>query len=88
MITGKTESGFEFELDEGSLDDYELLEDICDMDNGDPLKITAIAKRLLGKEQMQALKEHVRNEEGRVSAARVTEEIAQIFSSQSEVKNS
>ena len=88
MITGKTESGFDFELDEGSLDDYELLEDICDMDNGDPLKITAIAKRLLGKEQMQALKEHVRNEEGRVSAARVTEEIAQIFSSQSEVKNS
>ena len=88
MITGTTESGFEFEMDEGSLDDYELLEDICDMDNGDPLKITMIARRLLGKEQMQALKEHVRNEEGRVSAARITEEIAQIFGSQSEVKNS
>ena len=88
MITGKTESGFEFELDEESLDDYELLENLCDLDNGDISKITVAANQLLGKEQMNALKEHVRNEKGRVSAAKMIEEIAQIFNSRSEVKNS
>ena len=66
MITGKTESGFEFQLDEENLDDYELLENLCDIDNGDASKITIAANQLLGKEQMKALKEHVRNEKGRV----------------------
>lgn len=35
MVKGITESGFEFELDEEILDDYELLESLCDIDNGD-----------------------------------------------------
>lgn len=88
MITGKTESGFEFQLDEENLDDYELLENLCDIDNGDVSKITIAANQLLGKEQMKALKEHVRNEKGRVSAAKMIEEITQIFKNQSGPKNS
>lgn len=88
MITGTTESGFEFCLSEESLDDYELLEDLCDIDNGDVSKITMAANRLLGKEQMKALKEHVRNEEGRISATKMVDEITQIFQNQSEPKNS
>lgn len=51
-------------------------------------KITIAANRLLGKEQMKALKEHVRNEKGRVSAAKMIEEITQIFKNQSGPKNS
>ena len=31
-MKGKTSSGFEYELDEAALDDYELLEDLCEMD--------------------------------------------------------
>lgn len=88
MLAGRTESGFEFELDEDCLDDYELLEDLCDIDNGDASKITIAANRLLGKEQMEALKNHVRNEKGKVSAAKMVDEITQIFKGQSKIKNS
>ena len=48
MVKGITESGFEFELDEEILDDYELLESLCDIDNGDASKITTVARQLLG----------------------------------------
>ena len=33
MITGKTKSGFEFEIEEEKLDDYELLELLMEADN-------------------------------------------------------
>ena len=37
-MTGKTTSGFEYEIDGESLDDYELLEDLCELDNGNTAK--------------------------------------------------
>lgn len=88
MFTGTTESGFKFELDEEALDDYELLENLCALDNGDASKITTVAKQILGKEQTDALKDHLRNEKGRVSAKKMIEEITQIFQSQTAGKNS
>lgn len=87
MISGTTESGFEFSLDSEALDDYELLEYLCDIDNGDVSKITVAANALLGNAQMKKLKEHLRNEKGRVSAKKMIEEITQIFQ-RSSVKNS
>ena len=35
MFTGKTSSGFEFSLQDEVLDDYELLETLQDIDDGD-----------------------------------------------------
>ena len=35
MFTGKTRSGFEFSLQDEVLDDYELLETLQDIDDGD-----------------------------------------------------
>ena len=37
-ITGTTESGFRYTLAPDTLDDYELLENLCDIDNGDASK--------------------------------------------------
>ncbi len=88
MITGTTESGFEYKLDEESMDDYELLENLCAIDNGDSSKITASARQLLGEEQLKALKEHVRNEKGRVSASKMINEITQILGGNRTGKNS
>lgn len=88
MITGETKSGFRYELDEKNMDDYELLENLCDIDNGDIAKIPATARQLLGDEQLKALKDHVRNEEGRVSANKMFEEISQILGESKEGKNS
>lgn len=40
MFTGKTSSGFEFSLQDEVLDDYELLETLQDIDDGDYGKTT------------------------------------------------
>lgn len=86
-IGGTTESGFQYNIDQEVMDDYELLEDLCEVDNGNAGKITTAARRLLGDDQLKALKEHLRNEKGRVPASKMIEEISQIFKDQS-VKNS
>lgn len=86
-VTGTTESGFRYTLPPDAIDDYELLENLCDIDNGDASKITGTARQLLGDAQIEALKDHVRKENGRVPASKMMEEIVQIFKG-SQVKNS
>ncbi len=88
MTTGKTESGFEYEIDDEVLDDYELLETLCDIDNGNNSLITRAARQILGEEQLNALKEHLRNDNGRVPAVRMIEEITQILYGCNDGKNS
>lgn len=87
MIAGKTNSGFEFEIDEDSLDDYELLEMAGEVDKGDVSLIPDVAKRILGDTQVKKLKDHIRDENGKVSAIKMTKEIEQILSSGSQGKN-
>lgn len=86
MITGTTKSGFMYEIDDDVMDDYELLEMLCDVDNGNTSLITTAAKMLVGKEQMERLKEHNRGENGRVSVKKMIEDILDIL--HNEGKNS
>ena len=88
MFTGKTSSGFEFSLQDEVLDDYELLEDLCEMDEGDMTKTISVLNRLLGTEQKERLKEHLRMENGRVPASKMMNEIGEIFRNVKEGKNS
>lgn len=85
MLKGKTPSGFE--LDENILDDYELLESLQAIDNGDYGKVTQTISYLLGEEQKERLKEHVRKENGRVSVIAMMNEVAEIFQANSSLKN-
>lgn len=78
-MQGTTSSGFQFEVDRKSLDDYELLEDLADMTEGREGKIVSVINRLLGEEQKSRLKEHLRDEDGRVPASAMTNEILDIF---------
>lgn len=87
MLKGKTNSGFKFEIDEEELDDYELLEMLCEIDKGNTSLITDTAEKMLGKKQLKKLKEHVRDEKGRVSARKMMEEIEQILSGNRKGKN-
>lgn len=87
MITGKTSSGFDFHLDEEKTDDYEFLETLCEIDNGNVSLIPKMATQLLGKDQMNALKEHVRDSNGKVSARKIADEIGEIMAN-SKTKNS
>ena len=54
MFTGKTSSGFEFSLQDEVLDDYELLETLQDIDDGDYGKTTKMVTMLLGPAQRDA----------------------------------
>lgn len=87
MINGKTESGFEFQLDDDVLDDYELLEELCAIDNGEVNKIPHIAAIILGNEQLDALKDHIRGENGRVSARKMADAIEEILTKSKAGKN-
>lgn len=87
MISGKTKSGFKYSVEEERLNNYELLEAIGELED-DPLILTKVVDLLLGKEQKKELKNHVRTEDGLVPTDKLSEEITEIFKSQSETKNS
>lgn len=88
MITGKITNGFEFEVEEDLMDDYEFLETLCEIDNGNASLILAVATQLLGVEQKKALMEHIRGENGRVSSRKMGEAIGEILTSCGQGKNS
>lgn len=79
MLTGKTTTGFEFSVEESALDDWELMEALTDIGDGKTQKIGTAVKLLLGKEQADALKEHCRNDEGRVPATAMMAQVGEIF---------
>ena len=87
MLRGKTESGFEFELDDEVLDDWELLECFRNIDKGDTEYIIDAAEILLGTEQYEKLKTFIKEKHGRVKASLMTAEVVNIFKSTKEGKN-
>ena len=88
MIKGKTSSGFEFEISKDVVNDYELVENLAELEEN-PLLLGKIVNQILGKEQTARLKDHVRNEKGIVPTDKMTQEIIEIFkNSGEETKNS
>ncbi len=88
MIEGKTKTGFAFELDEEVFNDYELLEALREVDTGNESAIVDVINRMLDKEQRNALKDHLRNEKGRVGAREMITEVAEIMQASKAGKNS
>lgn len=84
-ITGKTKTGFEYNIDKKMLNDYELLEEIDNIGKS-PLIIIKLLKRLLKEEQLEKLKEHIRNEEGIVPIDKMEKELIDIFDGINEIK--
>jgi hypothetical protein len=84
-ITGTTTSGFKYELEQERLDNYELLEYIVELEEN-PLMLPKVIDLLLGKDQKEKLKEHVRTENGIVPAEKLSDEITEIFEGQAETK--
>lgn len=79
MIEGKTSGGFKFQLEDEAVDDMELLEGLIALDNGEYKKLPETITALLGKEQKEALYEHFRAKNGRVSAKKVMEAVGEMF---------
>lgn len=82
MTTGKTKSGFCFQVDPEIMDDWEFVEDLVASSKTGFFGEIGAAKRLLGEEQYNRLKEHVRDKKtGRVSGKRMDEEMTEILES-------
>lgn len=88
MIKGRTSSGFEFEISRDIINDYELVENLGELEDN-PLMLGKIVNQILGKEQTIKLKDHIRNENGIVPTDKMTKEIIEIFQNGGEkTKNS
>lgn len=88
MIKGKTSSGFRFEISKDVINDYELVENLGELEDN-PLILGKIVRQILGKEQTAKLKDHIRNENGIVPTDKMTKEIIEIFKNGGEeTKNS
>ncbi len=86
-IKGETLKGFKFELDPAVLDDYELFEDIANVEKN-PMLAPSILRKVLGEEQKNRLVNFCRSEDGKAKIADVTAEMSAIFTSVNELKNS
>lgn len=87
MIEGKTKSGFNYQITEARLENYELIEALTEVEIN-PLALPKTVDLLLGKEQSDKLKDHLRDEEGLVSTEKLSNEIMEIFHNEKETKNS
>lgn len=81
MLKGTTKSGFNFDIEDKRLNNYELLEAISEVEES-PLALPRVIKLLLGDSKAKALKNHVRDDEGFVSSEKLSAEIMEIFESQ------
>ncbi len=79
MLKGKTSSGFEYELSDEALNDWEVLEALTDIDEGHYSGTVRVLRGLLGDEQLKALKEHCRGEDGRITQTGMFSELADIL---------
>jgi hypothetical protein len=86
MSKGITKTGFQYEVDDKKVDDYELLELLAAVEE-DVTKYPKLFKFLLGEKQLSRLKEHLHKIDGYVSMKKIEKEVAYIISSTKDLKN-
>lgn len=79
--------GFEIEISESVTDDWEFLEVLAGIDEGETGLIVKAAKLLLGSEGVKTLKEHLRSESGKVSSTRMVSALGELMESVNSLKN-
>jgi DNA-directed RNA polymerase subunit F len=88
MVKGKTKKGFFFKIQEEAMDDWELVEELVEIDKGDTTKIINVAKKLLGEKQYENLKNFLRDKaSGRVKATDMMNTVLEILEKVKEGKN-
>ncbi len=79
--------GFETELIEENVNDWEFLEVLSDIDEGEEGLIVKAARMMLGKEGVKSLKDHLRNEQGKVPVTAMIDALQELLESVNELKN-
>ena len=88
MRTGVTASGFAWQLDDAVLNNMELVDALAEMQEENPLQISAVCRLVLGKAQRKALYDHLRTPDGRVPVAKVADALGELMNSFTAGKNS
>lgn len=84
-LTGVTKTGFTYSIPVNNLNNYELVEVLGEME-ANPLALPKVLKLLLGKEQTDKLKNHLREKDGTINTEKITVELKDIFEAQSRLK--
>ena len=92
MITGKTKSGFKFNVDERILDDWRVVDAIGMSESDDASEQICGARMLvdllLGNEKQKLIDYIAKENDGYVPATAMTSVIAEIITASREIKNS
>ena len=72
-------NGFEAQIDEQALHDWEVVEAVCELDNGNSTMLPSLFNALLGEEQKKALVAHIKAEKGRCTVEDMTACLVEIF---------
>ena len=84
-LVGVTKSGFEYSIPKKNLNNYELVEVLGEVDTN-PLLLPKVLKLLLGKEQVEKLKNHLRDADGIIDTEKMAAELEDIFKAQQKLK--
>lgn len=79
MVTVELECGLTLEVDETCVDDMELFDAICELTNGNLMKMPMVVTKICGAENKQKLYEHFRDESGRVSIKKIDTAVGEIL---------
>ncbi|MBK4782057.1 MULTISPECIES: hypothetical protein [Enterococcus] len=77
IITGKTKSGFSYQIQKEQVENYEFIEAVGEVDEN-PTKLPKVLQMLFGKEQTDKLKDHLRTEDGFVPTQKIIEEFSEV----------
>lgn len=86
-MKGKTESGFEFNIDESRLDDMRFIDALASLDAGNPIAISQLADIMFDKEQKTKLYRHLSDMEGKVKIESFVKEVTDILTYKEDTKN-
>lgn len=87
MLTGKTTAGFEYTIDEASMNNMELIDALADLENGDILSVSKVVTLMLGKEQKKRLYDFLRLDNGAVPVDAVSNAVVEILQTNTTTKN-
>ena len=87
-MKARLSDGFDIEISESVTDDWEFLEVLSGIDEGETGLIVKAANMLLGSEGVKALKEHLRDKNGKVSSVAMISALEELMESVNELKNS
>lgn len=88
-MKGKTKTGFEAEVDDKVIDNWEIVELMSEADDGNPGALIKGMKAVLGEKGYEKLKDHVRaeSEDGIVHTTQISSEFVSLLQSLSTSKN-